>query len=79
MFRLNFGDDSRVTFFEGAIPQWICMRSHAGAWDRERKKGIDQSLCIKYGECVVTCPMEYEAIKKISPPELAPIIDRPTE
>ena len=43
-----------------------------------RKKGIDQALCIKCGECVVTCPMEYEAIKKISPPELAPIIERPT-
>jgi NADH-quinone oxidoreductase subunit F len=44
---------------------------------QERKKGIDQALCIKCGECLITCPMEYEAIKKISPPELAPIIERP--
>jgi NADH-quinone oxidoreductase subunit F len=44
---------------------------------RTRKKGIDQERCIKCGECVVTCPMEYAAIKKISPPELAPVIERP--
>ena len=41
-----------------------------------RKKGIDPSLCVKCGECLVTCPMEYAAIKKISPPELAPVIKR---
>jgi NADH-quinone oxidoreductase subunit F len=42
-----------------------------------RKKGIDQSLCVKCGECVVACPPEYDAVKKVSPPHLAPIIERP--
>jgi NADH-quinone oxidoreductase subunit F len=44
-----------------------------------RKKAIDQSLCVKCGECVVSCPAEYSAVKKISPPELAPVIERPKE
>lgn len=42
-----------------------------------RKKGIDQSLCVKCGECVVACPPEYDAVLKVSPPALAPIIERP--
>ena len=42
-----------------------------------RKKGIDQTLCVKCGECVVACPPEYDAVKKVSPPELAPKIERP--
>jgi len=44
-----------------------------------RKKGIDQALCVKCGECVVACPPEYDAVRKVSPPELAPIIERPKE
>ncbi len=44
-----------------------------------RKKGIDQQLCIKCGECKVHCPPDYNAIFKISPPHLAPIIERPKE
>jgi NADH-quinone oxidoreductase subunit F len=44
-----------------------------------RKKGIDQALCVKCGECVVACPPEYNAVMKVSPPELAPIIERPKE
>ena len=44
-----------------------------------RKKAIDQQLCVKCGECVVACPTEYNAVKKVSPPELAPIIERPQE
>jgi NADH-quinone oxidoreductase subunit F len=46
---------------------------------RDRKKGIDQELCVKCGECMVACPMEYAAVKKVSPPSLAPIIERPKE
>ena len=42
-----------------------------------RKKGIDQTLCVKCGECVVACPPEYDAVAKVSPPSLAPIIERP--
>ena len=42
-----------------------------------RKKGIDQTLCVKCGECMVACPAEYDAVEKVSPPELAPVIERP--
>lgn len=42
-----------------------------------RKKGVDQSLCVKCGECMVACPPEYDAVEKVSPPDLAPIIERP--
>jgi NADH-quinone oxidoreductase subunit F len=44
-----------------------------------RKKAIDQELCVKCGECMVACPPEYDAVFKVSPPELAPIIERPPE
>jgi len=46
---------------------------------KDRKKGIDQSLCIKCGECMVACPPDYKAVRKVSPPSLAPIIERPKE
>ena len=42
-----------------------------------RKKGIDQELCVKCGECMVACPPDYDAVRKISPPELAPVVKRP--
>ena len=42
-----------------------------------RKKGVDQSLCVKCGECMVACPREYDAVEKVSPPGLAPIVERP--
>jgi NADH-quinone oxidoreductase subunit F len=42
-----------------------------------RKKGIDQTLCVKCGECMVACPPDYDAVRKVSPPELAPVIERP--
>jgi NADH-quinone oxidoreductase subunit F len=46
---------------------------------RGQKKGIDQSLCVKCGECMAACPREYDAVRKISPPDLAPKIERPPE
>jgi NADH-quinone oxidoreductase subunit F len=42
-----------------------------------RKKGIDQTLCVKCGECMAACPPDYDAVRKVSPPELAPIVERP--
>lgn len=42
-----------------------------------RKKAIDQSLCVKCGECMVSCPPEYDAVKRVSPAELAPVVERP--
>ena len=44
-----------------------------------RKKAVDQELCVKCGECMVVCPPEYDAVFKVSPPELAPIIERAPE
>ncbi len=44
---------------------------------KNRKKAIDQTLCVKCGECVTACPPEYSAVKKVSPPGLAPVIARP--
>jgi len=32
---------------------------------------------VKCGECVVACPPEYDAVKRVSPPQLAPVIERP--
>ena len=54
-----------------------CCPTEAVFTTSNRKKGIDQSLCVKCGECVVACPPEYDAVKKVSPPHLAPIIERP--
>jgi len=44
-----------------------------------RKKGIDQEKCVKCGECRVVCPPEYDAVEKVSPPGLAPLVERPAE
>lgn len=44
-----------------------------------RKKGVDQELCVKCGECVVACPPEYNAVRKVSPPDLVPIVEKPPE
>ncbi len=46
---------------------------------RDRKKAVDQSLCVKCGECMVSCPAEYSAVKRVSPPHLAPVIERPAK
>ena len=46
---------------------------------KDRKKAVDQTLCVKCGECMVSCPPEYDAVRKVSPPELAPKIERPKE
>jgi NADH-quinone oxidoreductase subunit F len=46
---------------------------------RDRKKAVDQSLCVKCGECMVACPPEYRAVKRVSPPHLAPVIERPAK
>ncbi|HDZ91775.1 MAG TPA: NADH-quinone oxidoreductase subunit F [Deltaproteobacteria bacterium] len=42
-----------------------------------RKKGIDHGLCVKCGECVTACPPEYDAVRRVSPPHLAPEVERP--
>jgi len=44
-----------------------------------RKKGVDQELCVKCGECLVACPPEYDAVRKVSPPHLVPEVERAPE
>ena len=44
-----------------------------------RKKGVDQEKCVKCGECRVVCPPEYDAVERVSPPDLAPKIERPAD
>ena len=46
---------------------------------KNRKKAIDQTMCVKCGECMGACPPEYNAVRKVSPPGLAPKIERPKE
>ena len=46
---------------------------------KNRKKAIDQALCVKCEECITACPKEYDAVVKVSPLELAPIIEKPVE
>ncbi|MFO7876827.1 MAG: NADH-ubiquinone oxidoreductase-F iron-sulfur binding region domain-containing protein [Desulfovermiculus sp.] len=46
---------------------------------KNRKKGIDLTLCVKCGECMAACPPEYDAVRKVSPPELAPVIKEPPQ
>jgi len=46
---------------------------------KNRKKGVDQTLCVKCGECQVACPPEYNAVIRVSPPEKAPIIEKPVD
>jgi NADH-quinone oxidoreductase subunit F len=41
-----------------------------------RKKGVDQELCVECGECMVVCPPEYDAVRKVSPPDSVPVVER---
>jgi NADH-quinone oxidoreductase subunit F len=58
---------------EGCCPVDAVFITH------DRKRGIDQTKCVKCGECVVACPPEYDAVRRVSPPHLAPIVERPAE
>ncbi|MEW5908317.1 MAG: NADH-ubiquinone oxidoreductase-F iron-sulfur binding region domain-containing protein [Thermodesulfobacteriota bacterium] len=54
-----------------------CCPTDAVFTTSTRKKGIDQERCVKCGECLAACPPDYNAVRKISPPHLAPVIPRP--
>lgn len=56
-----------------------CCPVEAIFTSKGRKKAVDQSLCVKCGECMVACPAEYDAVRKVSPPELAPVVERPKD
>jgi NADH-quinone oxidoreductase subunit F len=40
--------------------------------DKRRIKVIDQAKCVKCGTCLTACPPQYNAVIKLSPPELVP-------
>jgi len=46
---------------------------------KRSQEAVDQSLCVKCGECRVSCPAQYSAVKRVSPPHLAPVIERPQD
>jgi NADH-quinone oxidoreductase subunit F len=54
-----------------------CCPVEAVFTTRTRKKGIDQTLCVKCGECMVACPPDYDAVRKVSPADQAPVVERP--
>ncbi len=49
-----------------------CCPTEAIFTTSNRKKAIDQEKCVKCGECVYACPPEYDAVRRVSPPELIP-------
>jgi NADH-quinone oxidoreductase subunit F len=54
-----------------------CCPTEAVFITRDRKRGIDLTKCVKCGECVAACPPEYNAVRCVSPPQLAPVVERP--
>ena len=40
--------------------------------DKRRIKVINQDKCVKCGTCLSACPPQYDAVIKLSPPELVP-------
>ena len=49
-----------------------CCPTDALFTTSNRKKAIDQEKCVKCGECVYACPPEYDAVRRVSPPEMIP-------
>ena len=49
-----------------------CCPTDAIFTTSNRKKAIDQEKCVKCGECVHACPPEYDAVRRVSPPEMIP-------
>jgi NADH-quinone oxidoreductase subunit F len=40
--------------------------------NRKRIKVIDQAKCVKCGTCLQSCPPQYSAVVRVSPPSLVP-------
>jgi NADH-quinone oxidoreductase subunit F len=44
--------------------------------NRKRIKVIDQEKCVKCNTCLVACPIQYNAIVKLSPPDKVPAAEK---
>ena len=44
---------------------------------KRRIKVIDQEKCVKCGTCLDSCPPQYDAVIKLSPPSLVPPPKKP--
>ena len=44
--------------------------------NRKRIKVIDQEKCVKCGTCLTACPVQYNAIVKLSPPSEVPALKK---
>ena len=49
-----------------------CTVEAISSHPRKRYKIIDQKKCVKCGTCLKSCPPQYSAIVKLSPPSLVP-------
>ena len=54
-------------------------KGYSPACSNEWVRGVCDKRSVKCGECRVVCPPEYDAVERVSPPDLAPIVERPAE
>lgn len=51
-----------------------CTVEAISSHPKKRYKIIDQGKCVKCGTCLKSCPPQYSAVVKLSPPNLVPAL-----